>query len=526
MTRRTIAVLALGLVCACGNGDDGGAADETTSDAPPPPPPAPGFVEPASDFLDVPVDRAQDVVLGVVGALPGTTRALIDSRSRGTLPATDPFATLTATELTLRLRGAMVEGSHTMQLVNDGAEDPLLSKEITVNLQPVPAPALTVELADTMLEGRALATSGRADDPLLLILDQLAVSAPVLHVVPAEDGRWADDLARTIPMFGYVRGPAETGFAATAVRTFDDDGNVERLRVAWRIGYPGTAIALVDTAWGLADLSTTPVVAIDRDDEALGPFEYAELRRPVLLPKSLVVEALIATDVESPRPGDHALLQASLAGIPATVGPFSRVSVGPRTDLDHVGAVVDPALVEVGGAGSIAARMGGVFPVVLVADPGHGRLELAEGIFDDIDLAFASITGATTTFVGAFGSRTIVAFDEDAEPPLAIARVDDWGLGGAHLATTTTEVLPPVPTGAPSFGILAGVPTLVLPYGAEADTYVVRPYDGTLVVEALGIPCQQVALVPGASVPDTPLGLACVQGQNVRAGTLTAETGT
>ncbi len=526
MSRPTIAVLTVALAGACGSGDDGdGAADETTTDAAPSPPPAPAFTEPASDQLDVPIDRAQDVVLGVIGSLPGTTRALVDSRSRGTLPATDPFATLTTDALTLRLRGAMVEGSHTLQLVNDGADDPLVSKEVTVNLLPVTPRPLSVEVGDAVLEGRALATSGHGDDPLLLVFDQLAVSAPVLHIVPAQDGQWAYELARTIPMFGYQRSPGETGLAASAVRTFDDDdGDVDRLRVAWRIGYPGTGIALVDTAWALADLSTTPVVALDRDDEALGPHEYAELRRPVLLPKSLVVEAFVATDVEAPRPGDHALLQASLAGIPAEVGAFSRVSVGPRADLDHVGAVVDAALGEVDGAGAIAARMGGVFPVVLVADPGHGRLELAEGILDDLDLAFSTVTGTTTTFAGAFGSRTVVAFDETAAPPLALARIDDWGLGGASLATAALEQLPPLPTGAPTFGVLDGIPTLVIPYGGEADTYAVRPHDGALVVDALGISCQHVGLVRGAAVPGTPLGLACVQGQNVLAATLAAET--
>lgn len=525
MSRHAIA--GLGLVCAlaCGTGsDDDGGADDTTSADPPPPPPAPAFLEPASDELNVPIDRAEDIVLGVTGSLPGTTRALIDSRSRGTLPASDPFATLTSTELTLRTRGAMLEGTHTMQLVNDGADDPLVSRQITVNLRAVEPTALTVGLGEPMLEGRAMTTAGRSADPLLLVFDPLVVSAPVLHVVPAEDGRWAYERARTIPMFGYQRSPGETGLAATALRTFDASGEVDRLRVAWRIGYPGTAIALVDSAWGLADLSTTPVVAIDRDAQILGPFEYAEFRRPVLLPRSLVVEALVATDVEDPRPGDHALLQTSLAGIPAEVGPFSRVSVGPRTDLDHVGAVVNPALDEVGGAGAIAARMGGVHPVVLVADPGHGRLELAEGMLDDLDLAFGSITGATTTFLGAFGSRTTVAFDEAATSPLALARYDDWGVAGAHLARSAMDALPPVPTGEPTFGVLAGIATLVVPYGGETQVYAVRPFDGDLVVEPLGIACQQVALVSGATTPGGSLDLACVQGQNVLAASLTAET--
>jgi hypothetical protein len=521
-------VLAFAALCtACpdeGEETDGG---EETGDPMPDPPPAPAFVEPASDRLDIPIDRNEDVALSVAGIVPGTTRILIDSVSRGTLPASDPFATLTSDTLVLRLRGAMVEGGHTMQLVNDGADDPLLSRSIDVHLVASPPADLVLETYDQAIGGRALAVHGvGGDQPLLLILDQLAPAAPVLHIVPAEGARWAYDLARTIPVFGYRRGPGEPGLAIAAQRCPGPDGGSGRLRVAWRVGYPGRAVALAEAGWDTASLSTPSIVAMDLDPQVLGPYEYAELGRPMLVGDTLVVEAYAATDVESPRPGDRALLSASLRGVPIEIGAPQRVSVGPRVDLDRLGPVVEPTLSEVGAAPAVAARLDGVRAVVLVADPGHGRLELRPGVDDDVDLTFASVSGPLATFVGGFGSRQVLAFDALASPPVAWVQFDDWGNSGAVVRRVDRSDLPSDPVGEPAVGLLDGTPIVVIPYGETEPTFVLRPTDGKPRVDRFEVSCSQVALAADPrAAPGTSVSLACVQGEMVLDARLRPATG-
>jgi hypothetical protein len=516
---------AVALLVGCPDlGDDPGDSGDSTGDAMPEPPPAPVFLEPASDQLDVPVARTQDIVLDVSGILPGTTRLLVDGISRGTLPASDPFATLTADALTLRPRGAMVEGRHSMQLVNDGAEDPLLSRSIEVRLVAEPPAELVFDPGEPALDAFAVGVSGIGPTAVLLVLHQLAPSAPWVHVVPADGPRWDYAQAKTIAILGYRRAAFEGGLAIAAELERDADFVPTRLRVAWRVGDPGTAIALVDVPWDQADVSVGHTIAFDLQADALGPYEYAAYGRPALIGDRLVAEVYAATDVESPRPGDHALVSAALHGVPAEVGTIERVGFGPRVDFDRLGRAIDPALLAVGRRHALAVRVDGVRPVVLVPDPDHGRLELRPGTDDDFGLALLDATGPVDTLVGAFGSRTIVAFDHTAVRPLSLLRVTDWGMGVATVLDPPSP-LPDSPAGEPALGLIDGQPIVAIPYGEADDLHLVRPIDGQLVVDRIAASCTQVAfgLDPTAAA-GTPVSLACVSGATVLDATLAAET--
>jgi hypothetical protein len=491
----------------------------------------PDFSEPASGRLDVPLSRVEDVALAVLGIVPGNTRLNIDGRTRGSLDASDPVGSLSADTLTLRLRGAMVAGVHTMVLANSGGEEPLDSRTIEVHLAPVASPpVLVAEMVGEPVLGTGVLAAGAADRSVLAILDDTIAEAPVLVVAPRAWAGWDLEAARRVSIPGYRRGPEETGLAIAVQRTAaGDDPEDDRLRVAWRVGMPGTAIDLLEEAWTSADETTIGVRAFDLDPAVLGAYEHAELDRPALVGDTLVAEALAATDIEAPRPGDRTLLHARLSGAPVAIGGAARIVLGDRLDLDAIGPVLDPASVEVGGAPLLGARLDGRTPIVLEADPVHGRLSARPTITDGTSRALAGVEGPLASVVGAFGSRSVAGLFAGDPGRVRLVEIDDWGPGGTREHSLGPDALPDpqTATGDLAVGLVAGTAVWLVPYGADVPVHAVIGGGEEPVVQRIdALHCATIAVGFDPRDPGAPLHLACATGGGeITRALLRAETG-
>jgi hypothetical protein len=517
---RALAAWLLAAACTSAATDDGG-GEGSTGDAEPPPTPA--LVEPSGDRLPVPIDRTTDIVLGVTGVLPGVTRLLVDDRDRGPLPPGHPLGALDAETLVLRPRGAAIPAVHTIQLLNGGSgDDPLTSKVLHLDFAAVDPLALSATLGEASLPARRLAVHGVGDASVLVVLDDTDPLAPLCHLVPRDDDGWTLADARVLAIPGYRFGPDERGLAIAARRWRDGDAT-DRLRLAWRVGDPGTAIDLVDVEWARADVSTPAGQALSLDPAVLGPFEHAELDRPALAGDTLVAEVFAATDVEAPRPGDHALLTARLVGRPAVPTGIARMAVTPRQDVDRIGPAFEPAR---HGATLLSARLDGRRPVVLETDPDHGRLAARPSVIPDGDLTFAAAVGPLAATIGPFGGRTVVALGGGEDGRTLFVRLDDWGDNGFAVPPIGGDPLPPATeaTGDPAVAVIAGVMVALVPYGPDVDVHaIVGDAAEPTATRLADLRCDAVALAPDAA-DATALPLACASGGSLRTGRLQVAT--
>lgn len=506
------------LVCGCSgvSGPERDTEDGTTGDAEPPPEPV--FTEPASGRIDVPASRVEDVAIGVAGIVPGNTLLFVDGLVRGESMEGDPLGTLDGDALTIRLRGAMVPSVHLLQLSNSGGDEPLLSSVLEAHVLPVDAPpTLVVEASGATRPGRAVVASGAGATSLLAVLDDTAPQAPVLAIAPLGDDGWDLDSARTIAIPGYRREPGERGLAVAVARVGPIGEPAERLRVAWRVDDPGTAIHFVDTSW--ADPPDAPAawVAFDLDPDVLGPYEHAELGRPAIAGDTIVAEAIAATDVESPRPGDRMLVQARLSGVPAVVTDASRVTIGDRQDLDAIGPVLDARNVEIGGPPLLGARLDRRVPIVFEVDPVHGRLALRPSRDDGRSRALSGVVGPLSMVVGALGSRRVVGHVPGDPGRMRLVEIDDYSGGDVREHSLAADALPDPDdaTGDAAVVAIAGFAVWLVPYGSDAPVHAIVTGTETPTVQPLDdLHCDQIA---AAFDPREPGGgrevaLACASG--------------
>ena len=475
---------------------------------------APSFIDPASGTLAFDVTRTTDIVLQVAAVERGRTDLVIDGVKQGDLGPTATFGTLTESELRVRLRGAMVPGTHRMTLQTRLDEELLISEEIEVVVRPTAPVDLVATLDGPEFPTRMVTGSG---DNLIAALDDSGTDAPRLTVVRglAEDAEWDWTDARTVSLPGYAVGHAELGMAVSValVGSSDDD----RLRVAWRVG-SGSAVHLLDTRWDDAAPDTPDFEVLGLTAEVTGPVEYAAFGRPLLLGDVLLGELFAATDVESPRPGDHAVIRVPLSSTPGVVGTAQRVSFGQRQDIDRLGPAMD-VLRRSGDAHVFSARLDQRRPVVVAVDPDDGLLSLRSARGESDADTFVESTTPLLTATGAFGSRLVSATDSSA-----VRLLRAWDLSGQdHEAFGLTSADLPDPsalTGDPALTILGGAPTLLLPYGSAEPLHAIMLTDDVPTITSIpALHCSSVA-APGAPADPgaTTIPLACaLDGQLLRA---------
>jgi hypothetical protein len=520
-------LLGLALTLACG-GDDGkaeGGSDDGASGTSGEGPGMPSFSEPASGRLSLPATRIDDLVLAVRDVEPGHTELVIDDHGLGPLGEESSVGALEGEALRLPVRGSMISGKHHMLMRTrspSGVSDSeIIEVEIIAELEAVPVASATMP---TGLDGTRVLALGEGRDALLLVLHAHELD-PRLHLVGRGESGWDLYDERTVAAPGLALAPGERVLPVAALRYGRTDDDPGRVRVAVRAGVPGTHIELLDMAWDAATPAVEPVASLTASDALAGrPAEWAELGRPWLAGELLLAELWAPLDVESPRPGDRALVWSRVHDQGQGLDGAQRVAVRPDlVDLDRLGPALDRVSTERGGPTLFTIRADQHQPLVLEPDP-TGGVRVRPTVADGNDRTFSFVDLPLATVVGAFGARTVAGVTTTSSGRMRVALVDDLGQGGSKETSLSDDDLPSFDqiTGELAPASVGGLTVFLVPYGPELPVHAIYTAGAAVrVVSLTELRCDSVAVAgnpdPGGEVP-----LACARDGELWLGTLNA----
>lgn len=492
--------LALALL---GCGDDSAGTESTEGAGPMEPEeqrPTPKFIEPPAQKLTVFTHEHADVTLKVEDIVVGNTQVILDGYSVGTPDHDNPIATLTEETLSLHVRGGLVAGPHTLELVTQGTTAVLRSAMVELVTAADTDETVSVEASLELLDlapgvtARALSSDAGGERGLLLIVFGDAGDTPTLRVLRA----WEPATPLDVPLTGYVHDDAQPSPAVTASLI------EETVRVAWRVGDPGVAIAGLDVPWGApADVSATRELA-GTPPPLTDVAEWTAYGRPALLYDALVAELHAPADAETPHPGDHQLIKVTWGddptGAPRPAQPFV---LGDRFDLDAPGPALDASSALAGAAPVIALRSSGVRPALL-RRAGSDTLVFTDGVEFARTGVDPGAPASTAAILGALGSETRLTAVGDA---LALSLQNASSRLENPIEATWSVAVPQsdppeqpdrLPAAAPSAAaaptLLLGTPVFLVPYGDEASVHAVYSTGATAEVIRLGeLRCDAIA---------------------------------
>lgn len=493
---------------ASGIGDDEGGSSEDTGG--PVDLPTPDFVEPPSGQVTIPTVRTHDLVLEVRADV-GVTRLLLDGTSVGTLTSDRRRGSLASESLTLRLRGAMIAGIHTLQLQTPDEVETEASDTVMLTIESPPDASLGWESGDAVDEGDALVVGmGEAGPVLGLVIDDGGTSS--LRAWPASFDTWDRSRTQTFALAGHVpRGrDARVGLGSTR----------EGLRAAWVEGDPGRAIAAASGAW---DREVEPTrVGVDVGEwPGLDGREWIAIERPVVLGPLALALVHAPVDTESPRPGDRVVASVrwgDLDGRAPQLVPMGAV------DLDLAQPVIDTLALDVP---TLALRRASSEPILLEVDGASGSTRVLTNAADVNDARWQGVTGPLVTTRGAFDSRIVAGLVDDGTA-IVSARIDD----GGKTPPVVTRIA--FPDDRPATAAIVG--TVV---DGRAVVLVPRGADGLLAIEisapdaapqVFDAVCEAVAAVPIVVVDDgsdavaasATVDVACLAARELSIGRLVA----
>lgn len=486
----TIAACALG--CGAAPPAEGGTEDGSTGAVDLP---SPDFIGPLDGALELPSTHATGVVLDI-DAEPGITQLEIDERNVGTLGIGSSIGVLAQRTLTLFVRGGLVPGTHRLVMRTPDAVETEASDPVMITIVDAAAPALVWESGDALDSGEALVVGAGVEAAALglVIVDG---GATRVRAWPPGAAGWATDRPRDVAMPGYTH--LDAGAAVALSRHVVDD--VDRLRVAWRLGTPGDGIAITDVAWD-GDDGGDVVVGFVPDASWLGAREWTEIGRPHLVGPLVLAEVLALVDSEQSHPGERTVAFArwSAAGL-----PIPQVLPIGAEDLDALAAVLDlRPEVEV----SLGGRFAGVRPGRLeIGADGAVRVPPLRTNLDDP--RWGDIDGPLVTSVSAFGSR-IVAGLEPGRASVLVAWIDDSGDGSPVLRSVGLPDDTPA-TGALALARIGGAIAVLVPRGA-ADMVAIATSDGSAPpATMIGATCDSIVTPPRQDETIASVEVACLR---------------
>lgn len=493
-------------------GETGGDTDAPTE--------APAFLDPVGGELTISVDRTDDLVLEVADVRSGLTRVFLDERSIGGAVEPDGLVMLTPEAFTLRLSGALVPGDHVLQLQTLAGDEALISENVLLDVLPVQVPSFEASLDDAIVfEADAIDAHGHGDDGMLFGID-LSADPVELALAPAQGVGWDVAAVDRIELPGFQR-TDEPRFTVTAVgrRGDPEDPDDDRVRVAWRAGFEGDTVLAADAPWPIVGINTQTAVTLDpwRDET-----EYALLGRPLMLGETLVVEALLATDVETPRPGDRTVLTSRLDGEPGKFGPPQRSAVASGRDLDGIAPVRDLLTHRVGGTPGFSARVSGLRTVAFELDRVTGAITERATVANDRYSILTDATGPIQTIVGAFSTRQAFIPLGGSSPRVFLQHFEDDANGRSENASpepaqleSLTDISAPVTS-----TVVAGLPVYLIPQGVDDAVVAIVSGGPTPAIRRLeGLACDELAVpVTDASADTRSIEVACRRGRDVSMG--------
>ena len=514
------------VLAACHSGSDDASGSDDSSGTTGESTPAPAFLNPAVGGFRIAANQLEPELLLVQNIEPGVTQVLVDNLASAGLGPDGPFGELTEDSLTLLVRGALIAGEHSLQLLTPSPEGPRYSVRLTMQIQP-PDPGLRptfgVDLgAAPIATGNALIASGGGEGGLLGVLG-MDGTTPKLRLFPADADGWSADASVVVPLAGHVPGDMSLTPAVAAIALPEQGGGpARRMRVAYTVGLPASAIATRDIALDPDPVVLEPVTAFDLPTALAGtPVEWATFGRPALLGQTLLAELHAAADTEQPHPGDRRLVASFWRGEALSWAPPQRIGTATPTDLDSLGPA--PVLWDISGVNSpaLSLRLGGAFPGVLtVSDTG------ALSITSPIVTTPLDVRGeiALTTIISDFGSRTVAAVDPQGRFSLSLL---DTSRGNAprRISPKAAQLGGSPVTGSLAAGVGRGFPFFLVPHGDVAPVTVVVSDGAESFVQTLAdLHCDALALAVTLAGNDPELAavpLACLLNGELRLGRIT-----
>ena len=523
---RPLVLLVLAGLTACHAGSDDETGGDESSGSTGEPAPTPAFLNPALGAFQVDATQLAAEQLVVQNILPGITQVLIDELAIGSLGPGSPLGSLTEDSLTLLLQGALVAGEHTVQLLTPSKDGARTSVQLTMKVTRVNSnlrPSFTAELDPTLVAtGTALLATGAGPGSLLGVL-RPATDGPEVQLFRADQGGWGGADSVVVPLEGHVPGAMSLEPAVAVIAFPEPDGSPpRRMRVAYTVALPATAIATRDVALNPDPIVLDPVIAFDLPAALAGtPVEWAAFGRPALLGHNLLVELNAAADTEQAHPGDRRLITSFWRGEELSWAPPQRIGTATPTDLDSLGPA--PVLRDIPNMSSpsLSVRIGGAFPGVLTVSD-NGAVSITT---PPVNVAL-DVRGeiAMATLVGDFGSRTVAAVDPQGRFSLSL--LDTSRGNPARRISPKSAALSGVPvTGPLAASVGRGFPFFLVPHGDAAPVAVVASDGEESFVASLGdLHCDAVALavtLAGNDPERSAVPLACLANGELRLGHVT-----
>lgn len=478
--------------------------------------PLPRILDPANDSIIVPVNQVGPLDFEVAGILPGITEVLIDNRVVGTLSPSSVIGELSEERLRLELSGAMLVGAHTISLVNpssEALEGIQRSRTLTLSMVPAPKANPSASLGGALSPGAAVTVDGSFGEALLTVVEESPGEVAIAHVFAREAATWAQ-APRSVELPGYVRAPDERTPPVTAQWVSSgEEGDEGRLRIAWRVGLDGSAVAGVEVSAGGTG-SGEVLTLMSAPTPLTKSFEWVAYGRPRFHGGDLLVEIEALVDTEIEHPGDHRLLQLRWPPPPDTPQVPFEVASGEVMDLDALGTGVD---LSDRSRPLRALRTGGLTPALVDRDPaGSARVVMGEGqpLALEAD-APVDLLGIVTSL----GGWTTFAIDHDGAYTLSLNDTYSVMQIEPLISGTRPEASP---TAAPAVAVLGGVPLVAVPYGEKEDVHIASLDGGSVMLEPLvGVRCDALALlIEDPAQVEVPL--VCILEGEARLGELSA----
>ncbi|HLT37623.1 MAG TPA: hypothetical protein VK034_15125, partial [Enhygromyxa sp.] len=225
-------------------------------------------------------------------------------------------------------------------------------------------------------------------------------------------------------------------------------------------------------------------------------------------------------DAEQSSPGDQLLATRwlTLDGTPAAV-QLVRGSGGRDLDLPERARLwLDLGEREP----SLSVRLALGFPWLLEL-AGNGLPSLSE---DPGDTA-GDVTGSPIWMAsadGALGSRSVFAlYLDDGQARMRAVRIDRFGPASLVEISEFDDIeLPALPTASPSLAMVAGSPTVLIPFGVGTPAWAMRSTGEQALLDSLDqLDCDAVALAyPDADGEGDSQTVACIAAGELRLGAL------
>lgn len=472
-----------------------------------PPPSGPPVILDVGEVVVSAAER-EDISIAAADLLP-TTRVQIDGRSWS---LAEPGPVIRAGQtLRVPLGGALVVGQHELVLTHRVGKKDLGSEPLPIRVEAAELDPLLASLAPEVVGvGDRLIDVGPGER-LLGVVDDAAQtvelrrddwSAPgIVHALPGLAGAVDLTLTEVDDQRWLVAAWLADGGARVRARVTSIDADDQ-------LGEPGELLEL----WNLED----------PDHRALlGPHELAIDRGVALLDRMIVIAVEARRDAELASPGDHLLVTRWLDvdGSPAAIqvlrGPGGRdLDLPQRARMWLDLGASEPTL---------SVRLALAFPWLLEL-AGNGLPILSEDPGEASHVSGSPVWMAVAD--GALGSRHAFALeldDDEGEARMRAVRIDRWGSAGFVEASTVDVIeLPAVPTGTPSLAMVAGSPTVLIPFGVGVPAWAMRSTgDWALLDSLLELGCDVLALAqPGTDGVGESQSVACIAGGELRVGAL------